>query len=95
MDVVAEWDLPEPNPFGAALAAVEVTVSDGDQFATLPEVSATEVQQIRFTRGPGDWLLRLVVRDAEGRRSDPVDTPFRVPDTAPPGSVLNVRVTIL
>lgn len=93
----ASWELPVPNEFGAALAHVEPALSadGGDNWAVAPTVPVSEAQVfVAADLPPGDWGLRLVVVDAEGRRSSGHIEPFAVTDDSPPGDVVNVDVTL-
>lgn len=96
-DVLVTWELPAPNPFGSDLEAVEIAISanGGADFTPLPDVGVGETQEQFFQQLDfGDWIIRLVVRDVDGRLSSGVQTPFRVPDESPPGDVLNVQVQL-
>jgi len=91
------WEAPAKNPFGVQLAAVEVLLSAdaGANFTAAGEVLIADPQSfVAADLAIGDWIVRLVVRDAAGRKSGGVNTDFLVPDESPPGDVTNVVVDL-
>lgn len=94
---VITWDLPTPNKFGAAIESVGVFLSAdlGSNFTFIEDVLAAAPQEsINGDLATGDWIVKLVVKDVDGRTSPGVDTTFLVPDESPPGDVVNVVVTL-
>jgi hypothetical protein len=72
-----------------------MSADGGTTFTTIGTVLPTDPQE--FLVGDvdiGDWLVRLTVVDTVAREAAPVDTAFNVPDETPPGSVLNVNITM-
>lgn len=96
-DANVTWDLPPANDLGEELEAVEVQISAdaGANFTAAGEVLVAATQEFFFQQLDfGNWVVKLIVRDAAGRRSGGIDTPFVVPNELPPGDVVNVQVAL-
>jgi hypothetical protein len=101
-NVTITWDLPTTRTSGFPLDVIDIehtrvalSADGGTSFGTVGTRLPTDPQE--FLLGDvdiGDWLVRLTVVDTEARESSPVDTAFNVPDETPPGSVLNVNITM-
>ena len=100
-NAIVSYDLPTTRQSGlpldpADIAGVEVSLSadGGANFAVLDTVAppATSLEQTELE--PGDYMFRLIVIDTNGRRGNPVDEPFAIPDDTAPGEVTNVQVQV-
>lgn len=94
------WVLPKVRDSGRSLpveqiAHVEIDLSaDGVNFAALgpftPDVLATEVSDLDI----GQWLVRGVVVDTKGRRSEEYISSVEVEDDTPPGALQSITLTL-
>lgn len=92
--------LPVPSakqaPLASVIASLAVKPSDPAVAPVFSQIGETPVPGAEFDQtsiDPGDYIVRLVVKDTLGQRGGNVDTPFSVP-LAAPGTVTNVQVTI-
>jgi len=101
-NVTLEWDLPVTRESGNPLSQseighviIELSADGGSNFTEINTKSPAEEQKVMVPDlEVGDWVFRLTVTDISGRSGQPHLEPFVIPDEAPPGSVLNVRVTL-
>jgi hypothetical protein len=94
------WVLPTVRDSGRPLpveqiAHVEIDISaDGVNFAALgpflPDVLATEVSDLDI----GQWLVRGIVVDTKGRRSDEYISSVEVEDDSAPGMLNSLTLTL-
>ena len=95
------WDLPTTRESGnpldpATLAGTDVYLSAdaGANFTLLNTVDPVDPQTLIIPDlVDGDYIVRLEVRDLDGRVSVAVDTPFLI-DLSAPSGVTNVAVVL-
>lgn len=99
------WLLPSTRDLGGDLseqeiAGVEVELAlEGTNpvqvAATVaPPISGGSLSHTISDLDFANWYFRLTVLGTDGQRGNPVDAPFAIVDTSPPGTVTNVTVDL-
>lgn len=96
------WTLPTLRESGGPLDPADIdrteiamSADDGANFTPTATVVPTDeqtwtVSELVF----GDYIVRFVVIDTQGRASTPFDFPFTALDDSAPGTVQNVQVSL-
>jgi len=98
------WDVPVTREDGKALPKAEIAdtevslapvAADGTvgSFTSLAKVKPDATQTVNKDVPDGDYKIRFVVTDIYGQKGKPLDASATV-KSAPPGQVLNIKVTV-
>ena len=101
-NVTCTWNLPTTRESGRPLdisdiqhTQVLMKADAAPSFTPIDTVGPTAEQSIFIGDVDiGQWVIRLIVVDTDGRESAPVDTSFEVLDETPPSSVTGVGITL-
>lgn len=94
------FDWPATRKLGGALDIAEIAKANIEldagagfgSFAPVVPTGPTDFTEFQDLN-PGDYVIRIVVEDTQGRLGDPVDFPFTEADQSAPGQVTNITVS--
>jgi hypothetical protein len=102
--ILVSWDVPVTREDGKALPKDEIAdtevllapvLVDGatGSFVSLAKIKPDGEQTIKRDVPDGNYKLRFIVTDIYGQKGKPLDASATV-KSAPPGQVLNIKVTV-
>ena len=100
-DAQINWILPTTRREGGALpeseikhVVVQLSLDGGTNFALVDNIAPPEVSIPVADLDFGDWIVELTVVDTNDQPGAPLNTPFQIKDSSPPGQVTNVTVDL-